>query len=180
MDYQNNYNNYNQSTQGDGGFGWDDVIKEESCFTLLPAGDYRFTIKDFSKARYTGGDKIPACNKAIVTFEICDSDGRSVEITENFLLHQKMEWKLSEFFASIGLKKKNEPVRMLWSPELIGKTGICKINIHNYQKNNENRQINRIEKLYPSYDQPSLSSQPVQPINQSAPMQSNGWTQGKF
>lgn len=172
MDYQNNYN-----AQNDGAFGWDDVIKEESGFVLLPAGNYRFTIKEFSKARYTGGDKIPACNKAVVVFEVCDSNGRSAEITENFLLHQKMEWKLSEFFASIGLKKKNEPVRMLWSSELIGKTGVCKINIHNYQKDGENRQINRIEKLYPSYDQPAVSSQPV---SQSAPTQANGWTQGKF
>ena len=177
MDYQNNYNQ--TTTQNDGSYGWDDVIKEESSFILLPAGDYRFTIKDFSKGRHTGSDKIPACNKAIVTFEVISADGRSVEVTENFLLHQKMEWKLSEFFASIGLKKKNEPVRMMWSPELIGKTGVCKINIHNYQKNGENRQINRIEKLYPSYDQPAISSQPVnQPA--PAPVQAGGWTLGKF
>ena len=32
MDYQNNYN-----AQNDGEFGWDDVIKEESSFVLLPA-----------------------------------------------------------------------------------------------------------------------------------------------
>lgn len=177
MDYQNNYNQ--ATTQNDGSYGWDDVIKEESSFILLPAGDYRFTIKDFSKARYNGGDKVPACNKAVVTFEVYTSDGRSIEVTENFLLHQKMEWKLSEFFASIGLKKKNEPVRMMWSPELIGKTGVCKLNIHNYQKNGENKQINRIEKLYPSYDQPAVS-QSVQPLTQPVQGQASGWTQGKF
>lgn len=172
MDYQNNYS---QPTQDNGSYGWDDVIKEESSFILLPAGNYRFTIKDFSKARYNGGDKIPACNKAVVTFEVYAPDGRNVEITENFLLHQRMEWKLSEFFASIGLKKKNEPVRMLWTPELIGKTGVCKLTVHSYQKDGENRQINRIEKLYPSYDQPAVS-QSVQP----AQVQAGGWTQGKF
>lgn len=190
MEYQNPYNSYNQQAQNDGSFGWDDVIKEESSFTLLPEGNYRFTIKSFSKARYNGGDKIPACNKAIVTFDVFTPDGKSTELSENFLLHQKMEWKLSEFFASVGLKNKNEPVRMLWTPELIGKSGICKIIVHNYKKDGEDRQINRIEKLYPSYDQPQISSQPVRPnpayaqqpapqYQQPAPSQC-GWTQGKF
>lgn len=177
MDYQdqNPYNSYSQQAQNNGAFGWDDEIKEESSFTLLPEGNYIFAIKKFEKARYDGGSKIPACPKAIVTFTVTAPDGSSVELTENFLLHQKMEWKLSEFFASVGLKKKGEPVRMLWSPELIGKQGVCKLIVHSYKKDGEDRQINRIDKLYPSYDQPVITP----PAQNPQPPQ-GGWTQGKF
>lgn len=177
MDYQNNYanpyNSYQQQAQGNGVLGWDDEIKEESSYVLLPEGDYRFTIKKFDKGRYDGGEKIPACPKAIVTFTVYAPDGRSTDLQENFLLHNKMEWKLSEFFASVGLKKKNEPVRMAWTPELIGKSGICKIVVHNYKKDGEDRQTNRIDKLYPSYDQPSMPP-PAQQYQQTQPWQ-QGW-----
>lgn len=189
MEYQNNYanpyNSYQQQaqTQSDGVYGWDDVIKEESSYILLPEGDYRFAIKKFDKARYDGGDKIPACPKAIVTFTVYTNDGQSVDLQENFLLHKKMEWKLSEFFASIGMKKKDEPVRMLWTPELIGKQGICKIIVHNYKKDGEDRQTNRIDKLYPSYAQPVLAPpvQPQQPQYAAPPQpMQQSWNQGKF
>lgn len=159
----------NQYIQNNGAFGWDDEISEESSFVLLPEGDYRFTIEKFEKQRYAGGDKIPACPKAVVTFSVFSPDGLNAIITENYLLHKKMEWKLSEFFASVGLKKKGEPVRMLWTPELYGKTGICKVIIHSYQKDGETRQINRIDKLYPSYEQPTVS----------AP-KTSAWTAGNF
>lgn len=192
MDYQNNYSNPYSSyqhqaqtqPQSDGVFGWDDEIKEESSFTLLPEGDYSFTIKKFEKGRYDGGEKIPACPKAIVTFTVYTNDGQSVDLQENFLLHKKMEWKLSEFFASIGLKKKDEPVRMLWTPELIGRQGICKVIVHNYKKDGENRQTNRIEKLYPSYNQPVLAppaqQAPPQQYQQpyTPPQQTQPWQQG--
>ena len=175
--YNNPYNSFQQQAQAqnDGVFGWDDEIKEESSFVLLPEGDYRFTIKKFEKARYDGGEKIPACPKAVVTFTVFAPDGTTVEITENYLLHKKMEWKLSEFFASVGLKRKDEPVRMLWTPELIGKQGVCKIIVHNYKKDGENKQTNRIDKLYPSYAQPAAAP-PVQQF--SAPQTS--WGQGNF
>lgn len=175
MDNQNPYNSYNQQAQNNGVFGWDDEIQAESSFTLLPAGDYRFSIKKFEKARYEGGEKIPACPKAVVTFEVYAPDGTTVELTENYLLHQKMEWKLSEFFASVGLKKKGEPVKMLWSPELISKQGVCKLIVHTYKKDGEDRQTNRIDKLYPSYDQPILAP----PQTQAQPTQQS-WTAGQW
>ena len=75
-----------------------------------------------------------------------------------------MEWKLSQFFASIGMKQKGEKLRMNWSPAIIGKTGICKVIVHTYTKNGSERQTNRIDTLYPSYDQPNLPPpQQVQP-----------------
>lgn len=156
--YQNNYQQnqgYNQP-ESDGAFGWDDEIEKEDAFTLLPEGDYWFKIMKVDKGRYDGGDKISACPKAIVEFAVMSPDGNTVKLTENFLLHQKMEWKLSQFFASIGMKQKGEKLKMNWSPAIIGKTGVCKVIVHTYTKNGSERQTNRIDTLYPSYDQPTL------------------------
>lgn len=175
MEYQNNY-----TTQNDGAFGWEDEIQRESSFVPLPEGDYRFTIEKFDRARYNGGDKVPACNKAVVTFRIDAPDGSSMTLVENFLLHQKMEWKLSEFFASVGMKQKEERVRMQWTPQLIGKQGVCRIVINNYKdKDGNERSNNRIEKLYPSYDQPVLAP-PVQPSAQYQQAATSAWKRGAF
>lgn len=157
--YQNNYQQnqgYNQP-ESDGAFGWEDEIEKEDAFTILPEGDYWFKILKVEKGRYDGGDKISACPKAIVEFEVTSQSGDTVKITENFLLHQKMEWKLSQFFAAIGMKAKGEKLRMNWSPAIIGKTGVCKVIVHTYTKDGNERQTNRIDKLYPSYDQPTLA-----------------------
>ena len=167
MDYQNN----------NGAFGWDDEIQEEDSFVLLPEGDYYFKITKLDKGRYDGGQKISACPKAIVTFEITTPDGRSTTITENFLLHQKMEWKLSQFFASVGMKQKGEKLKMNWSPALIGKTGVCRVLVNTYTKDGQEHQNNKIEKLYPSYDQPAMAP-PAQ--TQHQPQQSTGWQAGSF
>ena len=181
MEYQNYSNGYQQTpptfapqghweapasggSPADGAFGWEDEIEKEDAFVLLPEGDYWFKIMKVEKGRYDGGDKISACPKAIVVFEVTAPDGQTATITENFLLHQKMEWKLSQFFASIGMKAKGEKLRMNWSPAIIGKTGICKVIVHNYTKDGNDRQTNRIDTLYPSYDQPTLPPpQQVQP-----------------
>lgn len=167
MAYQSNYqNSYQQSVpQNDGALGWEDEIQKEDSFVLLPEGDYRFTVAKIDKGRHEGSAKISACPKAIVDLTVEAPDGSTVTVTENFMLHQKMEWKLSQFFASIGMKQKGEKLRMNWSPALIGKTGVCRIIVHEYTGNDgQQHKTNRIEKLYPSYEQPALPppSQPQQ------------------
>ena len=57
------------------------------------------------------------------------------------------------------MRNKGEKLRMCWTPELIGKTGVCKVVIHKYRsRDGEERETNRIEKLYPAYDAPDLQS----------------------
>lgn len=164
--YPNPYYQQNQAqgyqpsaVQTNGALGWDDEIQQENSFIILPAGDYKFEILKLEKAHYDGGEKIPSCPKAVVTFKISAPDGTETEITENYLLHTKMEWKLCEFFSGVGMRNKNEKSRMRWTPELIGKTGICKIIVHKYKsRDGEDRETNRIDKLYPAYDMPALQS----------------------
>ena len=56
--------------------GWDDVIEKESNFTLLPAGEYDFTVKSFERGRYEPGPnaKLPPCNMATVSMEVTDGE----------------------------------------------------------------------------------------------------------
>lgn len=126
--------------------GWDDEISQESSFVLLDEGEYDFVIDHYARGRHSGSDKMPPCNKATVFFKIRDGD-QETTISENFFLHSKMEWKLSELFLSVGLKKKDEPLHMEWE-KLPGLTGRCEIiQVPGYK--DETKKFNQIRKLLP-------------------------------
>lgn len=127
--------------------GWEDTIKNDSNFVELPEGDYDFTIDHFDRGRFDGSAKIPACNMAIVYFNVQGPDGQVASIRENFILHTKMEWKLSELFCSVGLKKKGEELRMNWNA-LPGLTGRAHVTL-DPDKNDPNKKYNHMGKLYP-------------------------------
>lgn len=162
-------------------FGWEDTIENEgSEFVLLPEGDYDFTVKSFERSRHNGSDKMPPCNMAKVTVTVWGQQDK-LEITENFFLCNKMEWKLSQFFLSIGLKKHGEPLKMNWN-EVSGKHGKCHIYVDNFKnKNGEDRQSNKIKKFY-AYDEQVTtlspkSNPPQQTYQQPA---AGGWKPGSF
>ena len=124
------------------------------------------------------------------------ADGTTRERTENFILHSRMEWKLSQLFLSVGLKKHGEPLRMNWT-EIVGKTGKCRVGISTFKKNDgSDGTFNDIKKFY-AYDedvktvsaQPNMNqpygywtqpqySQPVQ--NTYNTPNNDGWTPGAF
>ena len=162
-------------------YSWDDEIRSEDAFTLLDAGDYEFEIVKYERARHEGSEKIPPCNKAVVTFKVGDTI-----LTENFLLCSTLEWKLSQLFLSVGLKRHGEPLRMNWAA-LPGRRGVCKVIVHKYMKEGSEREINRIDKLY-AYDEqpanfvrlgaaPNATSYATQPATQSA---TPTWNGGSF
>ena len=119
---------------------WDEEITQESTFTLLPEGEYAFKVVNFERAWYepqNNESKLPPCNKAIITIKV-ESDLGTVEIKENLFLTTQTEGMLSAFFASIGQKKKGEPLRMNWN-KVIGSTGRVKIGTREYNGNNYNQ-----------------------------------------
>lgn len=116
---------------------WDDEIQQESTFTLLPEGDYDFKVINFERAWYDGSEKIPPCNKAIITIRI-EGDAGTAELKENLFLTTKTEGLLSSFFSSIGQKKKGEPLRMNWN-KVIGSSGRVKISTRSYNDNTYNQ-----------------------------------------
>lgn len=126
---------------------WDDSIKEDAQdFEPLPEGDYNVTVEKFERSRSKGTGKLPPCNMAVVSFIIHGKD-REVTVRENYVLHSSLEWKLSELFRGVGLKKEGEELRMNWSA-LPGLTARAKVKLQPGIKD-PTKFYNSIEKLYP-------------------------------
>lgn len=113
----------------------------------LPEGDYDFVIDHYERGRSKGSEKLPPSNMATVFFNITGPDGSMATIRENFILHSKLEWKLSELFCSVGLKKKGEELRMNWNA-LPGLTGRAHVTL-SPDRNDPSKKYNHIDKLYP-------------------------------
>lgn len=183
--------------------GYEGTIEEESGgFTLLTDGDYDFTVNKVTRGRYEGSDKMPACNSVTVELTIWGPQDKTI-VTERFFLVKKFEWKLSQFFLSIGLKKHGEQLVMRWNIE--GYRGKCKVYVDHYKKSDgTDGQSNKIKKFY-AYDeqvqtvspQPSAVPQTTyqappqqyqqsyqQPAQQTSwqqpPHSPSGWTAGNF
>lgn len=113
--------NFNKSYQNME-LGWDDTIQEDGQeLVLLEEGDYNFTITNFERGRFPGGQKIPACNKAIITAQIETEAGLTI-IKFDLLLYRSVEWRISSFFRCIGQKKHGEKLTMNWNT-VIGSYG---------------------------------------------------------
>lgn len=150
-------------TNNDVAMSWDDIIENDNEFTVLPEGDYDFTVTDLERKRFEGSAKMSACPKAEVSIKIYDRNNQSVGSTiikENLLLNRKMEWKLCQFFTAIGLRKHGEPLKMNWN-NVKGRTGRCKVIINKYTNDKgEDRENNRIDKFYEPTETPT--TQPTQ------------------
>ena len=127
---------------------WNDAIQKDNQYILLPEGDYPFTIDHYERARHDGSEKIPPCPKSVVYFNIQGDNGEMTQIRESYILWSSLEWKLSELFRSVGLKKKGEPLNMQWD-KLPGLSGRCKIKIDADRKDPE-KKYNHIDRLYPA------------------------------
>ncbi len=155
-------------TTVDTAFDWDSEIKNESIgeWILLPAGDYPFTVTKFERQHYPGGTKMGPCPKAVLSIEIDGGDKGKITITHNLFLHSRCEGMLCAFFESIGQRKHGEALRPRWG-EVVGSTGLCKVDIHTFTKRDGGEgQSNEIKRFLP----------PPEP--KAAPSQ--GWTQGRF
>ncbi len=132
------YNNFNTNEALD----WDSEISAESSFTLLPEGEYPFTVITFERGYHNGSQKLPPCHKAELKIEIDGGEKGKVTVNHNLFVHRKCEGLLCEFFLSIGQKKHGEPLKMNW-PAVPGTTGRCKVGIREYNGN----QYNEIKKF---------------------------------
>ncbi|MFH5185756.1 hypothetical protein ACHHV8_25620 [Paenibacillus sp. TAB 01] len=140
--------------------GWDDEIQKEGGeFSVVPAGDYNFTVTKFERGRFTGSDKMPACNQAKLELTVHSPDHGDVVIFHNLLLHTKTEGFLSNFFAGIGQKKKGEPLRMNWNA-VVGARGRLKLVINKFTgKDGVERTNNEVKTFYAADDTPVVHQQ---------------------
>lgn len=137
-------------------FDWDDEIEydgEDRSFVTVEEGDYDFEVVKFERSHYTpkAGAKTPACNQADVTLKIATDEG-DCYVTDRFPLATTMEWKISAFFRSIGLKHHGERLKMKWN-EAIGCTG--RAHITKTKGNNDNVFFNNVGK----YIDPPVSTE---------------------
>jgi hypothetical protein len=127
--------------------GWDDIIEKDSEFTLLPEGDCDFEVLAYERGRHGGSEKLPPCNKAVLSIRLESPDGETT-IKHNLFLHKKTEGMLCEFFASIGLRTKGEQYKMNWN-DVPGSRGRCKIGIHKWTRDDGSEGTNNeIKKFY--------------------------------
>lgn len=116
---------------------WDSEIEKESPeFIVLPEGEYEFEVISFERARYNGGDKLPACNQAKLKLQITVDEGTTT-INHNLFLHSRCEGILSAFFNCIGQKKHGEKVKMDWG-KIIGSKGRAKVGVRTYNEKTYN------------------------------------------
>ena len=141
--------------------GWDDIIENDGEeFTILPEGDYTFTVTKVERGRSKGSAKMPPCNMAIITMRVEGETGGAT-VTDNILLHTKTEWKISSFLRAIGVKKHGEPIKPNWL-SYIGATGSCHVIVDKFTGTNGNEyESNKIDKYYDATVQPAPQSQPV-------------------
>lgn len=115
-------------------YDWNDIIENDSTFEILPEGDYDFTVISFERARHNGSEKLPPCNKAVLTIRVSNGE-KTGTIFYNLFLHTKTEGMLCAFFTAIGHRKKGEQLRMDWS-RVTGAKGRCKVGIRKWTGNN--------------------------------------------
>lgn len=109
-------------------YDWDSTIKEDGQdFILLAPGTYSAIVEKYEKQWHEGSDKIGPCPKAVVT-ALISTDKGDARITDRFLLHEKLEWKLSQFFTSVGMKENGEEVRIDFD-QAVGRT--CRVKVSN-------------------------------------------------
>lgn len=150
--------------------GWDDEISNDSSFILLEEGDYDFTVTAFERGRFQPGpnSKTPPCNKAILTLSV-DTPAGTASVKVDLILYSTMEWKLAEFFRSIGQKKHGEPLRPRWN-QVVGSRGRAHFKPRTYTRKEDGseRQANDVTKFY-DFDEeravtapwgPSLTAEP--------------------
>lgn len=132
---------------------WNSIIEndgEAPEYIVLPEGDYDFTVTSFEKSEHEGSAKIPPCPKAILELTVKTPRGISV-IRENLFLDESFEWKLCQFFRSIGQRDHGQKYTMDWS-KVQGAKGRAHIIVNEWTgSDGVTRQNNRVQKYL---DQP--------------------------
>ena len=138
--------------ENDGIMDWDDEIEEDGVsYTLLPEGDYNFTVIEMERSQTSGKGKLPVCPQAALVLSVSDGDGNYSKVHENIILHKSLEWKMSAFFRAIGNKKHGEKVKPKWN-EVIGAVGRAHFGIEEFTKNDGTPGKKNVVRKYFDYD----------------------------
>lgn len=143
--------------------GWgDSFIAEENKFTLISPGNHPFTVKSMDRKIYDGNGKIPnGTPYAEVKCEVTGPEG-TASIIERLYLLRRMQWKLTQFFQSIGQPVVvGQPFQPNWST-VVGAKGTAEVEVNEYNDKNGNPQKNnRIKNFLEPGEGTQGSTQPT-------------------
>lgn len=107
-------------------------LNSKPAYIKLDEGDYEIKVASFERGKFPGSAKMCACNKITLNIEV-DTPQGTATIKDDLIMHQRMTWKITEVFASLGLIKvvdgKVVDGKIDWS-KLTGATGRA----HVYQR----------------------------------------------
>lgn len=157
--------------------GWDDEIQHDGGkFQVLPEGDYLFSVAKFERARHNGSEKIPPCNKAVLTLSLRGPEG-SGTVQTNLFLHSKFEWKLCQFFTSVGQRRHGEVLRMNWGA-VTGASGYCHVGVRKWTgTDGKEHESNEVTEFYDPADNPMNQAGAVQKTSETG---AGTYTPGQF
>ena len=132
--------------------GWDDEIERDGQeWITLPEGDYDFIVTAFERGRHNGSEKLPACNKAVLSLTIDVPEGTTT-IRHNLFLHSRTEGMISAFLIGIGQKKHGEATKPNWRA-IVGAKGKAKVIIRKWKGDDGiERTNNEVKKFYEPED----------------------------
>ena len=144
--------------ENDRELGWEDPIENDGPdFEILPKGDCDFEVLSYERGRHPGSEKLPPCNKAVLSVKLTSPAGQTT-VKHNLFLHTKTEGMLCAFFAAIGQRQHGQKMTMNWN-KVPGSKGRCKIDIRTFKKDNgEEQKYNEIKKFY----EPKADTGPAQ------------------
>lgn len=148
------YNNMNGEILDNAVIGAEQLGDYQSGFTLLPPGDYDFTVVNMEQSRYTPGpnSKIGACKQVTVTLRVKSPEGKDVDLKHNLFMWGTTLGMIAQYQDSIGIHKKGEQMHFDWRPDVhIGKTGRLKLDNKPYVNRRTGQELptNNIVRLYP-------------------------------
>lgn len=128
-------------------------------FTTLEPGDYHYKVLGYEQEYFNGSEKLPPCNKIVVTVEIPfkgESGMETKTVKNNFYLCNKkgILMGLRRFFESTGVMPEKGKAKMDWDATK-GKTGVCSV-ITNI--GNNGNEFNNIDGFYSPSKAPTITS----------------------
>lgn len=107
--------------------GWDDEVENVPSFVDIEDGEYDFFVDHFERAKVSNDNsKYIGQNMAVIYCNI-QAPG-DPQLKTSIIMNTKFQWKLSQFFISIGQMKNedNAKVRPNWNM-IGGSRGRCRI-----------------------------------------------------
>ena len=121
---------------------WDSTISVDSedrpKYTLLPEGEYNFTITNREFGTYEGqSDKLPVgCKYIRLTLDVENPDGDPVQVQDTLYMIKRNEWRFGDVLRAVGLRKHGEPVKLNMFQNIVGAKGVVRLKPRKGTNNN--------------------------------------------